>query len=227
MNSQLVNELVGSKLGSATELANEIANLRAEIARLKPNETANPTQTSRRSVDELQAVLDDQMIRTERRRAEIEGRRQALQVLAHQLSLQQSAVQQMEAEEALLKQQLAVKAKAAAEDRDGRSTLQRQLGELGAWYRDLATIQTELTGCKAELVRPDYLLLTVSSPDGSASVPVHLKVCPATGRLTQVQIGSTSSTPKRQWKEVIEMAIESNSIAYLARQVRAALCVSP
>lgn len=196
--------------------------MRAEIARLQPS-TAN--QQPMRSVDELQAVLDDQMIRSERRRAEIESRRQALQVLSQQLALQQSVVEGLEKEEGQLKRELAEKAVAMrAKNEDG---LQRQLSELATWYRDLATCQSGLTGCRAELVRPDYLLLTVTSPDGSASVPVHLKVCPATGRLIQAQIGSTSSTPKRQWKDVIEMAIESNSIAYLARQVRAALCSSP
>lgn len=219
-----MNEVVGHKLSSATELAIEIGHLQREIHRLRPEEPAAGTPT--RAVDELQALLDDQIVQTERKRVEIEERRRTVKALEAQLVASQEAVKGLQGDEAELARQLAAKAKEQAEDKDGRVAYHRQLAELCQWHSKLAAMMTELTGCKAELLRPGHLLLTVASPDGSASVPVHMNVCMATGRLLGVQIGTTSATPHRQWRDVVEMAIETNNIPYLARQVRAALHAS-
>lgn len=80
-------------------------------------------------------------------------------------------------------------------------------------------LMQKVGGVHVEMVRPDYLLVTCSSSRSSTVVPVHLMVDPATGRLQSVQIGSTSTTPKRQWRQIIDAAVETNDIVSLIRQV--------
>ncbi len=81
-------------------------------------------------------------------------------------------------------------------------------------------LMQKISGVHVEMIRPDYLLVTCSNLRSSTVVvPVHLMVDPATGRLQSVQIGSTSTTPKRQWRQIIDAAVETNDIVNLIRQV--------
>jgi hypothetical protein len=80
-------------------------------------------------------------------------------------------------------------------------------------------LMDELTGVHVDVVRPDYLHVTVTNPATASSVPIHLTVDEATGRLLAVAIGNTASTPKMQWKELVEFAVKQNDIPLLIRQV--------
>jgi hypothetical protein len=111
----------------------------------------------------------------------------------------------------------------------------KQLTSLAEWYKAILHLHSAVSGVyRVELVRPDYLLVTLAAesstnPHATAStlLPVHLRVCPATGKLQAAQIGSTSSTPRRgQWREVIDAAIDTNNIGHLLRQIHAALAKS-
>lgn len=211
-----LNELVCQKLGTATELDTEIAALCGEVARLKPEDTEQAS-TPMRSVEELQAMLDDQIIQMEKKRMAIEERKAAIAKLSAHHDTQQAelaALAQQEAEQAAR-----VDAINAARRKDTqKAAYNSQLTQLASWYTSLLSLHTQLTCIqRIDLVRPDYLLVAISG------VPIHLNVCPATGKLKAAQVGSTSSTPKRQWKEIVETAVETNNIPYLIRQIHSAL----
>lgn len=227
-----LNDMVGQKVGSASELESEILVLKEEIAQLRP-ETDKSEPAPMRSVEELSGIIDDQIIGLEKRRTAFEARKAAIVALASQLATQQSELATM----SRLDTELAVRIaeKEAAERDQQHSQHSKQLASLAEWYKASLHLHSSVSGLhRVELVRPDYLLVTLAAessanPHATAStlLPVHLRVCPATGKLQAAQIGSTSSTPRRgQWREVIDAAIDTNNIGHLLRQIHAALAQS-
>lgn len=104
------------------------------------------------------------------------------------------------------------------------------------WYKHMTELMQQLTKCKAEMIRPDYILVTLSplseqgwsyqSLAGSKTVPVHLSLDPKTGVLIDCQIGSSSTfhvsrqnAPDEEWREIIQTAIDHNNISMLVRQI--------
>ena len=83
----------------------------------------------------------------------------------------------------------------------------------------------ELSRVKCEMIRPDYLLVTVFTSE-STTLPAHLSLDPKSGKLMSVQVGSTTSqhTPKQQWKTIVDAAIEANDIPFLIRQITQQVC---
>lgn len=94
------------------------------------------------------------------------------------------------------------------------------------WLREVSELCTEASRMRCEMIRPDYLLVTISSIADNSSLPVHLSVDPKTSKLLSCQIGSTpgtAQTPKgsalSQWKELVDAAIAANDIPFLLRQI--------
>ena len=212
--------MVGHKLSSASELETEIVALRTEIARLSPE--AASMNAPMRSVDELQSIVDDQIIQMEKKRTALEQRRRAiarLQTIHNQQQSEFAVLAQADADLATK-----VMAKEAKEQDEHKAQYSKQLGHLADWYKSILSLHSSVSRIqRIELVRPDYILVTLASPNNGLVLPVHLKVCPSTGKLVTAQVGSTSNTPKRQWKEMVDAAVEFNNIPYLIRQIYSAL----
>lgn len=94
-----------------------------------------------------------------------------------------------------------------------------------SWLKGMLGLCQELSRVKCEMIRPDYLLVTVFTNE-STTLPVHLSLDPKLGKLTSVQIGSTTPqhTPKQQWKTIVDAAIEANDIPFLIRQITQQVC---
>ncbi len=218
-----MNEVVGQKLASASELETEIESLRKEIARLKPEA---PVLAPMRSMEELQTIVDEQIISLEKKRAAIEERQANILRLSSNLSNQQSELTCLHQQDREHTSKVA--AKEAKERDEQKVAYNKQISALTEWYKSIISLHRSMSGVqKVELVRQDNLLITLESPSDGALLPLHLRVCPATGKLLAAQIGNTSSTPRRgQWKEIIHDAVSTNNIPYLVRQVYAALSKS-
>jgi DNA repair exonuclease SbcCD ATPase subunit len=162
-----------------------------------------------RSMEELQSILDEQSITLEKKTIALERQRSAVQDLERLLAIH-------EAENAkLMVIQTDLDARRTALTKE-QSREDESLSKLCRWYASAAETLSQLTGCRVEMVQPDYLLANVSN------VPVHIHVDSVTGKLRDVKVGSTSSTPKRQWKELVDAAIEFNDIPFLIRAIHAA-----
>lgn len=215
-----LNEVVGQKYSTASELESEIRVLAEEVKKLSPEHSTTTSASPMRSAEELQAILDDQIVQMERKRALLEERRASVARLASSATNAQMEVSALVQTDAELASKLV--AKQAKENEHNQAQYTQQLCNLTDWYKSVLTLQSSLTGIqRIDLVRPDYLLVTLAH--AGVLLPVHLKVCPATGKLRSAQVGSTSNTPKRQWKELVDVAVDTNNIPYLIRQVHAAL----
>lgn len=207
-------DTVLAKVQHATELTKELA---AERLALGTLQAALPAAGQLvRPIEELQALLDEQSIQLEKRVAALERQRAAISDLERLLSVHEGENERTLAMvRELEERQRTIAAKEATPQ-------QRTLIALSSWYKRAQEVLERMTGVRVELIQNDYLVATVEE-----AVPVHIWVDPANGRLRTVKIGSTSSTPKRQWRELIEVACESNDIPFLLRSVQAALRKQP
>ncbi len=164
---------------------------------------------SLRSVEELQSLLDEQSISLEKKNSALERQKNALADLERLLALHEEENNKL----IVIKEELENK-RLLMSKKDTPSSLE----ELCQWYSLVGETISRLAGCRVEMIQPDYLLATVGNELG-AQVPVHIIVDPLSGRLKGVKIGSTSSTPKRQWKEIVDIAIENNDIPFLIRSI--------
>lgn len=207
-------DTVLAKVQHATELAKELANERVTLSALQA--ALPPAGQLVRPIEELQALLDEQSIQLEKRVAALERQRAAINDLERLLSVHEGENERTLAMvRELEERQRTIAAKEATPQ-------QHTLTALSSWYKRAQEILERMTGVRVELVQNDYLVVTVEE-----AVPVHIWVDPASGRLRTVKIGSTSSTPKRQWRELIEVACDSNDIPFLLRSVQAALRKQP
>lgn len=200
-------EMVQTKQQQAQELLAEYV---AEREMLQELTQQLPAATPLRSIEELQTLLDEQSILLEKRAGALERQKNAVADLERLLALHtgengklRDSVAELEAQQRALSQQ--------------ESGAEATLAGLCQWYSQLTETLSTLTGCRVEMVQPDYLLATLTT--AGTMVPVHVYVDSGTGKLKSVKIGSTSSTPKRQWRETIETAIEYNDIPFLLRTI--------
>lgn len=163
-----------------------------------------------RSVEELQGLLDEQSIEGEKKKTALERQRNAIHDLERLLAMHETENAKLEQN----REELEVR-RAGLSKKDGEG--EKALTNLCRWYAAAIETISRLSGCQVEMVQPDYLVATITS------VPVHIYVDPVSGKLQSVKVGSTSSTPKRQWKELIEAAIEFNDIPFLIRSIHAAI----
>lgn len=214
--------MVGHKLASAEDLEAEIVGLRAAIAQLKPEQEA-AMHAPMRSVEELQSLIDEQIVEIERRRTLMEERKRAIAKLSTQLAAQQEELYTLARTDADLT--VKVQEKERQEQDEQKAKYSKQLVSLADWYRATLALHSSISGIhRVEMIRPDYLLVTLSGGGNDVLLPVHLRICQATGKLLAAQIGATSSTPRKgQWKEVIDTAVDNNNIAMLVRQIHFAL----
>lgn len=216
-------EGVQAKMEAAEALEQHIAGLEEEVASLRPS-AEEESSVPVRSVEELQTILDDQLLALEKRRAAAETRKAIINQLAKQNDALNSELTHLSSQDTELSARLAEKERAERDEH--MATYHKQQAALADWYRGALSLHSSLTGIsKLEMTRPDCLLLHLTGPPGSdVCIPVHLRLCPATGRLQAAQIGTTSGTPRRgQWRDVVDAAIDSNNIGLLVRQLRAAL----
>lgn len=219
-------EGVQGKMEAAEALEQHIAALEEEVAALRPSDIdeGDSMSAAPRSIEELQIILDDQLLALEKRRAAIDARKAANLTLSSHLDALHSDLSLLSTQSADLSLRLAEKER---QEQDAhQSSFHKQHSALADWYRSALSLHAALTGIsKLEMTRQDSLLIHLDGPEGSdVCVPVHLRVCGATGRLMAAQIGTTSGTPRRgQWRDVVEAAVEGNSIGLLVRQLRAAL----
>jgi hypothetical protein len=163
-----------------------------------------------RSMEEVRAVLDEQSITLEKKSIALERHRGAVEDLERLLSVHESENAKLIG----LQTELETKRTALTTE---QAKGDNSLGVLCRWYSSAVETLVRLSGCRVEMVQPDYLLVTVET------VPVHIHVDLMTGKLRNVKVGATSSTPKRQWKELAETAIEFNDIPFLLRSIHAAI----
>jgi chromosome segregation ATPase len=204
-----LQEAVRAKHSHATSLTSQY---RKEFASLQELRSMLPNQMAR-SVEELQAQLDEQSISLEKKVTSLDRQRAAVADLERLLTVHevdnaklQSNRSELDAKRISLSQ---------------RGAGEAALSSLCQWYTNLTESLSNLTGCKVEMVQPSYLLATVIS--ASSIVPVHIYVDAVSGKLQSVKVGSTSATPKRQWKELVEAAIEYNDIPFLLRSIHSAI----
>lgn len=165
-----------------------------------------------KSVDELQGTLDEQSIALEKQSAALERQRLAVADLERLLGIHQVEVAKLETQAAELSGHLnEIRATHEAEGPEAR------IAELCRWYSTLADTLIRLASCKVEMIRPDYLLLTLTHE--TLMVPVHVHVDSISGRLLSAKVGATSATPKRTWRDIIDAAVEFNDIPFLVRAI--------
>lgn len=174
-----------------------------------------PVDAPSRSVEELQTILDEQSIGMEKRSSAIDRQRRAVEELEKLLSLHEGEVNKL----AIVLGELEEK-KTALEGKNGPE--QRNLSDLCRWYSGMRETLSSLTGVHSvEMVRSDYLLVTLSA--GGKMVPLHLMLDGLTGRLKMAKVGTTSTTPRRKWKEFVDAAVEFNDVPCLIRSLTALL----
>lgn len=203
-------DTVLAKAQHVTELTRELA---AERLALSTLQAALPAADQLvRPIEELQTLLDEQSIQLEKRMTALERQRAAIGDLERLLSVHEGENERTLAMvRELEERQRSMAAKEATPQ-------QRTLTTLSSWYKRVQEALERMAGVRVELVQGNYLVATVEE-----AVPVHIWVDPASGHLRAVKIGSTSATPKRQWRELIEVACECNDIPFLLRSIQAAL----
>lgn len=165
-----------------------------------------------RSLEEVQATLDEQSIALEKKASTLERQKAAIADLERLLALHSGENQKLQSQLNELSQ------KRQDQQLKPVDADERRLGELCRWFRGMQEVLGRLTGCQVEMIKPDYLLVTIrASP--TMVVPVHVMVDSFTGRLREVKVGATSATPKRAWREVIEAAVEYNDLPFLIRAI--------
>jgi hypothetical protein len=108
------------------------------------------------------------------------------------------------------------------------------------WLRHMAELCQSMGKCKAEMIRPDCILVTVYGGDSGdqsqtqthaqKQVAVHLIVDPKDGRLVDCQIDGLNDNPSNisdgngdnpseEMASIIRVAIKNNNIPFLIRQV--------
>lgn len=169
-----------------------------------------------RGVEELQVLLDEQSIAMEKRASGLERQRNAVADLERLLALHEGEGTRLEQQVSELEQR-----KALIDSKNGVE--ERCLQDLCKWYGSMMEVLSALSGVTSvEMVRGDYLVAMVGG-----KVPVHLTVDPMSGRLMQAKVGATSATPKRQWKDIVDAAIEYNDIPFLLRSLSSIIVSSP
>lgn len=147
------------------------------------------------SAEELKERLAQALIAKEKRQAALNVQRQAvsdLHRLLHHQSDQLDRLRHLESER-----------RAEADRLNAR--LQGQspaVEQLCRWYRGMHELGESVTGVHCEVVRPDYLHVTVTNPSTAQSVPVHLNVDRHTGKLLSATVPSGFGDLCVDWKYV-------------------------
>lgn len=165
------------------------------------------------SLPELNAKKDRLQAEVEKKKAALAVQRQAVSDLTRLLHHQSDQLSRSQSAHSSLQQDL--------HKMSSSPNTTGAVSELCRWYRNIVELVDELTGVHCDIVRSDYLHVTVTNPATAASVPIHLHVDPSTGRLLSCSIGSTTSTPRMhaQWRDLVDFAIKHNDIPLLIRQV--------
>lgn len=209
--SAIVKMGMRGQMDDIRAMAEECRRLLAEIGEM---ERAGVSDV--RPLPELQAIKIKQAQEVAEKRAKLEQLRRNKEQLARLLSHHRSEVSRL--------------GTSVGEAGGKLEALKADVGHVQAqvvgWLREVNELCTEASRMRCEMIRPDYLLVTISSMTDNSSLPVHLSVDPKTGRLLSCQIGSSPSTmqtPKgsasSQWKEVVDAAIDANDIPFLVRQI--------
>lgn len=214
-----VQETVAAKHQHARELLKEYVTEGQFLDELRQRLPAGTV----RSLDELQTTLDEQSILLEKRAAAVERQRNAIADLERLLTVHESDNAKLEGTLSELEERRKV-----AMRKEGAADV--ALERLCQWHSAMLGMLEKMTGCRVEMVRLEYLLVQVQAggtgSSNNNSVPVHIYVDGMTGRLRNAKVGSTSNTPKRQWREIIEAAIEYNDIPFLIRSIASAVQTS-
>lgn len=165
------------------------------------------------SVPDLTMKRDRLLAEVEKKKAALMVQRQAVSDLTRLLSHQTDQLERSQSAHAALQSDITRMLSSP------QST--GAVSELCRWYRNVVDLVDELTGVHCDIIRPDYLHVTVTNPTTAASVPIHLHVDPVHGRLLSVSIGCTASTPRMhsQWRDLVDFAVKHNDIPLLIRQV--------
>jgi chromosome segregation ATPase len=133
------------------------------------------------SVEELKGRLEAATVARDKRMAALSVQQQAvsdLHRLMHHQSDQLTRLRQQAADRTA--QLAAVQAKQGGAG--------AAVEELCRWYRGMHELCEGMTGVHCDVVRPNYLHVTVTNPSTAQSVPIHLHVDRRTGKLQSATV---------------------------------------
>lgn len=169
------------KRGEAVAL---IAKVRELLQEINTKQMSNPgnhyEDMSTWSIPELKHKLDTLKVEVEKKKAALSVQRQAVSDLDRLLSHQSDQLDRQHSIKCGLEEEIGT-IKSSPQSTGA-------IAELCRWYRSMTELTEEMTGVHCEVVRPDYLHVTVTNPQNAASVPIHLNVDPVSGKLQSVSV---------------------------------------